>query len=216
MGNKMKADMIVGIQWGDEGKGKIVDLLAQDYDVVCRYQGGHNAGHTIWVDGVRYALHLIPSGILNPKALNVIGNGVVVSPEALIKEMAQFDKLEGRLFVSDKAHMILNHHIFIDQAKEKLRGAKAIGTTGRGIGPSYGSKIERSGHRLGELRDTTKLATALVEFYTENSLHSMSIKVIQSLDFTAFSVNFRKDKKTCFHLRNYSLGGKMVDFPPLG
>ena len=165
----MKADMIVGIQWGDEGKGKIVDLLAQDYDVVCRYQGGHNAGHTIWVDGVRYALHLIPSGILNPKALNVIGNGVVVSPEALIKEMAQFDKLEGRLFVSDKAHMILNHHILIDQAKEKLRGAKAIGTTGRGIGPSYGSKIERSGHRLGELRDTTKLATALVEFYTENS-----------------------------------------------
>ena len=109
----MKADMIVGIQWGDEGKGKIVDLMAQHYDVVCRYQGGHNAGHTIWVDGVRYALHLIPSGILNPKALNVIGNGVVVSPEALIKEMAQFDKLEGRLFVSDKAHMILNHHILI-------------------------------------------------------------------------------------------------------
>ena len=164
----MKADMIVGIQWGDEGKGKIVDLMAQHYDVVCRYQGGHNAGHTIWVDGVRYALHLIPSGILNPKALNVIGNGVVVSPEALIKEMAQFDKLAGRLFVSDKAHMILNHHILIDQAKEKLRGAKAIGTTGRGIGPSYGSKIERSGHRLGELRDTNKLASALVEFYDEN------------------------------------------------
>lgn len=164
----MKADMIVGIQWGDEGKGKIVDLMAQHYDVVCRYQGGHNAGHTIWVDGVRYALHLIPSGILNPKALNVIGNGVVVCPEALIKEMAQFDKLEGRLFVSDKAHMILNHHILIDQAKEKLRGDKAIGTTGRGIGPSYGSKIERSGHRLGELRDTQKLADALIEFYTEN------------------------------------------------
>jgi adenylosuccinate synthase len=168
MDNKMKADMIVGIQWGDEGKGKIVDLMAQHYDVVCRYQGGHNAGHTIWVDGVRYALHLIPSGILNPKALNVIGNGVVVSPEALIKEMAQFEKLAGRLFVSDKAHMILNHHILIDQAKEKLRGAKAIGTTGRGIGPSYGSKIERSGHRLGELRDTNKLSHALVEFYDEN------------------------------------------------
>jgi len=164
----MKADMIVGIQWGDEGKGKIVDLMAQHYDVVCRYQGGHNAGHTIWVDGVRYALHLIPSGILNPKALNVIGNGVVVCPDALIKEMAQFEKLAGRLFVSDKAHMILNHHILIDQAKEKLRGAKAIGTTGRGIGPSYGSKIERSGHRLGELRDTNKLARALVEFYDEN------------------------------------------------
>lgn len=160
--------MIVGIQWGDEGKGKIVDLMAQNYDVVCRYQGGHNAGHTIWVDGVRYALHLIPSGILNPKAINIIGNGVVVSPEALIKEMKQFEKLQGRLYVSDKAHMILNHHILIDQAKEKLRGEKAIGTTGRGIGPSYGSKIERSGHRLGELRDTEKLAQNLIEFYDEN------------------------------------------------
>lgn len=163
-----KADMIVGIQWGDEGKGKIVDLMAQNYDVVCRYQGGHNAGHTIWVDGVRYALHLIPSGILNPKAINVIGNGVVVSPEALIEEMKQFEKLRGRLFVSDKAHMILKHHILIDQAKERLRGEKAIGTTGRGIGPSYGSKIERSGHRLGELRDTQKLTTNLIEFYDEN------------------------------------------------
>lgn len=160
--------MIVGIQWGDEGKGKIVDLMAQNYDVVCRYQGGHNAGHTIWVDGVRYALHLIPSGILNPKAINIIGNGVVVSPEALIKEMKQFEKLQGRLYVSDKAHMILNHHILIDQAKEKLRGEKAIGTTGRGIGPSYGSKIERSGHRLGELRDTEKLTQSLIEFYEEN------------------------------------------------
>lgn len=164
----MKADMIVGIQWGDEGKGKIVDLMAQNYDVVCRYQGGHNAGHTIWVDGVRYALHLIPSGILNPKAINIIGNGVVVSPEALITEMEQFELLEGRLFVSDKAHMILKHHILIDQAKEKLRGSKAIGTTGRGIGPSYGSKIERSGHRLGELRDVEKLTQNLIEFYDEN------------------------------------------------
>lgn len=164
----IKANMIVGIQWGDEGKGKIVDLMAQNYDVVCRYQGGHNAGHTIWVDGVRYALHLIPSGILNPKAINIIGNGVVVCPEALIKEMKQFEALEGRLFVSDKAHMILNHHIAIDQAKEKLRGEKAIGTTGRGIGPSYGSKIERSGHRLGELKDTQKLATSLIEFYEQN------------------------------------------------
>ena len=114
----MKADLIVGIQWGDEGKGKIADLLAQEFDAVARYQGGHNAGHTIWVDGVKYALHLIPSGILNPSALNIIGNGVVVCPEALIKEMKQFDKLEGRLFVSESAHMILNYHIAIDQAKE--------------------------------------------------------------------------------------------------
>ena len=160
-----RCDLIVGIQWGDEGKGKIVDLLAQNYDVVCRYQGGHNAGHTIVVKDKTLALHLIPSGVLNPKAINIIGNGVVISPEALINEMKQFDDLQNRLFISDKAHMILNHHILIDQAREKLRGTKAIGTTGRGIGPAYGSKIERSGHRMGELRDTTKLANNLVEYF---------------------------------------------------
>ncbi len=163
---KTKANLIVGIQWGDEGKGKIVDLMAQNYDVVCRYQGGHNAGHTIVVGDRTLALHLIPSGVLNPKAINIIGNGVVISPKALIEEMEQFgESLENRLFISDKAHMILDHHISIDQAREKLRGAKAIGTTGRGIGPAYGSKIERSGHRMGELRDTTKLAQNLVDYF---------------------------------------------------
>ena len=118
----MKADVIVGIQWGDEGKGKIVDRLAQEYDMVCRSQGGHNAGHTIWVDGVKYALHLIPSGILNPKAINVIGNGVVLSPLAIIEEMKQFNNLEGRLFISDKAHLNLPYHSLIDTKKELLKG----------------------------------------------------------------------------------------------
>jgi len=164
----MKADLIVGIQWGDEGKGKIVDLLAQKYDVVARYQGGHNAGHTIVVDGKTHALHLIPSGILNPKAVNIIGNGVVVSPEALIKEMKQFDNLLGRLFVSESAHMILTFHTLIDQAKEKLRGEKAIGTTGRGIGPAYSEKIARAGFRLGELRDVPALADRVVEYFGQN------------------------------------------------
>lgn len=164
----MKADLIVGIQWGDEGKGKIVDLLAQKYNVVCRYQGGHNAGHTIVVDGKKIALHLIPSGILNPNAMNIIGNGVVVSPEALIKEMKQFENLENRLIISDKAHMILDYHIALDQAKEKLRGAKAIGTTGRGIGPTYAEKISRVGHRLTELQDTDKLADKIIEYFAQN------------------------------------------------
>ena len=164
----MKADLIVGIQWGDEGKGKIVDLLAQKYDAVARYQGGHNAGHTIVVDGKTHALHLIPSGILNPKAINIIGNGVVVSPEALIKEMKQFENLLGRLFVSESAHMILSFHIAIDQAKEKLRGAKAIGTTGRGIGPAYSEKIARQGFRLGELRDIEKLVAKAMEYFAQN------------------------------------------------
>lgn len=164
----MKADLIVGIQWGDEGKGKIVDMLAQKYDVVCRYQGGHNAGHTIWVDGVRYALHLIPSGVLNPKAINIIGNGVVVSPKDLIKEMGQFEALQGRLFVSDKAHLILSYHSLIDQAKEKLKGDNAIGTTGKGIGPCYADKISRVGSRVGELLDPTKLTAKLMEYFRAN------------------------------------------------
>jgi adenylosuccinate synthase len=165
----MKADLIVGIQWGDEGKGKIVDLLAQKYDCVARYQGGHNAGHTIVVDGKTHALHLIPSGILNPKAINIIGNGVVVSPEALIKEMKQFDNLLGRLFVSESAHMILTFHTLIDQAKEKLRGEKAIGTTGRGIGPAYSEKIARAGFRLGELRNVATLTNRVMEYFEQNS-----------------------------------------------
>lgn len=164
----MKSDLIVGIQWGDEGKGKIVDLLAQNYDVVCRYQGGHNAGHTIVVGDRTLALHLIPSGVLNKKAINIIGNGVVISPEALIEEMKQFGDLSGRLFISDKAHMILNYHVLIDQAREKLRGKKAIGTTGRGIGPAYGNKVERVGHRMGELKNTEKLAKNLIEYFEIN------------------------------------------------
>ena len=163
-----KADLIVGIQWGDEGKGKMVDMLAQNYDMVCRSQGGHNAGHTIWVDGVRYALHLIPSGVLNPNAVNIIGNGVVLSPESIIKEMEQFDSLVGRLYISDKAHLNLPYHALIDQAKERLKGDKAIGTTGKGIGPSYAEKISRSGFRVGELLNPTKLADGIIEYFTQN------------------------------------------------
>lgn len=164
----MKADLIVGIQWGDEGKGKIVDRLACEYDMVCRSQGGHNAGHTIWVDGVKYALHLIPSGVLNPKAINVVGNGVVLSPESIIKEMAQFEGLEGRLFISDKAHLNLSYHAMIDQARERLKGDKAIGTTGKGIGPAYADKINRIGHRVGELLNSAKLCSSIMNYFEQN------------------------------------------------
>ena len=164
----MKADLIVGIQWGDEGKGKIVDRLAKEYDMVCRSQGGHNAGHTIWVDGVKFALHLVPSGVLNPEAINVVGNGVVLSPSAIIEEMLQFEDLQGRLYISDKAHLNLYYHALIDQAKERLRGNKAIGTTGKGIGPAYADKINRTGFRVGELLNPSKLANAIVEYFEQN------------------------------------------------
>ncbi|MDA3908229.1 MAG: adenylosuccinate synthase [Sulfurimonas sp.] len=164
----MKADLIVGIQWGDEGKGKIVDRLACEYDMVCRSQGGHNAGHTIWVDGVKYALHLVPSGVLNPEAINVVGNGVVLSPESIIKEMVQFENLEGRLYISDKAHLNLYYHALVDQAKERLKGDKAIGTTGKGIGPAYADKINRTGFRVGELLNPVKLCASIIEYFEQN------------------------------------------------
>jgi len=163
-----RANLIVGLQWGDEGKGKIVDHMAQTHDMVCRFAGGHNAGHTIVIGDKKYALHLIPSGVLNPKAKNIVGNGVVLSPKDFIKEMEQFDNLEGRLFISDKAHLLLPYHALIDQAKERMKGDKAIGTTGKGIGPAYGDKIARIGHRVGELHDPKKLAAKIMRYFEEN------------------------------------------------
>lgn len=174
-----KADLIVGIQWGDEGKGKIVDMLSQNYDLVCRSGGGHNAGHTIWVDGVKYALHLVPSGILHPNIINIIGNGVVVNPEVLIKEMAQFENLKGRFYISDRAHLNLAYHSLIDQAKERLKGDKAIGTTGKGIGPAYADKISRTGHRVGELLDPELLSANLMNDFEANRVYldALGVKI---------------------------------------
>lgn len=154
------ADLIVGIQWGDEGKGKVVDSLAGQYDYVVRYQGGHNAGHTIVVGSRKVALHLLPSGILYPHCKNIIGNGVVIDPWALAEEMESFENLQGRLFVSDKAHLILPYHILLDQAKEKNK-QRAIGTTGKGIGPCYGDKILRNGIRVMDLKNPELMRTKI-------------------------------------------------------
>ncbi len=190
-----KADLIVGIQWGDEGKGKIVDRLAMNYDYVCRSQGGHNAGHTIWVDGVKYALHLIPSGVLNPQAINIIGNGVVLSPESIIKEMEQFKNLEGRLFISDKAHLNLPYHALIDQAREKLKGDKAIGTTGKGIGPAYSDKINRIGHRVGELLNPKKLTTTILDYFEQNKaiFDVLQVEVPKEEELLNLLVSYNQD-----------------------
>lgn len=208
----MKADLIVGIQWGDEGKGKIVDLLAQQYDVVARYQGGHNAGHTIVVDGKTHALHLIPSGILNPKAINIIGNGVVVSPEALIKEMKQFDNLLGRLYVSESAHMILAFHTLIDQAKERLRGEKAIGTTGRGIGPAYSEKIARAGFRLGELRDVDALTVRITEYFAQNKAIFEALEIaLPSREELRSELSGYAEKLVPFLANTTQMAWKMMD-----
>ena len=163
-----QADLIVGLQWGDEGKGKIVDHMAQTHDYVCRFAGGHNAGHTIVVGERKYALHLIPSGVLNPEAKNIVGNGVVLSPGDFIEEMSQFADLEGRLFISDKAHLLLPHHALIDQARERMKGDAAIGTTGKGIGPAYGDKVARVGCRVGELHHPRRLADKIMAYFAMN------------------------------------------------
>lgn len=163
-----KADLIVGVQWGDEGKGKIVDMLSENYDYVCRTGGGHNAGHTIILNGEKYALHLVPSGVLHKNIINIIGNGVVVNPDALITEMAQFDHLEGRLFISDRAHLNLGYHSLLDKAQENLSGTSAIGTTGKGIGPAYADKISRVGHRVGELLNPEKLSIDLFNYFNSH------------------------------------------------
>lgn len=147
--------VVIGSQWGDEGKGKIVDLLTAKADVVVRFQGGHNAGHTLVVGGQKTVLHLIPSGILRSDVECLIGNGVVLSLAALSKEIVELEQknvnVRERLFVSEACPLILPIHIALDKAREKLRGSKAIGTTGRGIGPAYEDKVSRRGLRLGDL-----------------------------------------------------------------
>ena len=148
---------VLGAQWGDEGKGKIVDLLTPRFDIVARYQGGHNAGHTVYVNGVKFVLRLIPSGILHAGVVCVIGNGVVVDPHALFAEVDELARngihVDGRLFVSDKAHLILPYHRDLDLLSEARRGERKIGTTSRGIGPAYEDKIARRGVRVGDLAD---------------------------------------------------------------
>lgn len=151
----MKTVALLGAQWGDEGKGKIVDVLSERADIVARFQGGGNAGHTIVVDGKETILHLIPSGILRAGNKCIIGNGVVVDPVELVKEMVglrdQGTDFQGRLFISDRAHVTLPYHKALDQAREKARGERALGTTLRGIGPTYGDKSARLGIRMGDL-----------------------------------------------------------------
>src|SRR5262249_47729320 len=151
----MKNVVIVGAQWGDEGKGKVVDILAPYFDIVARYQGGHNAGHTVRVGGRKFILRLIPSGILHDESICVIGNGVVVNPKAFNDEVDELRQMgiecQGRLFISNRAHLILPYHTALDRAREDRLGSESVGTTMRGIGPAYEDKAARSGIRAGDL-----------------------------------------------------------------
>ena len=162
-----KSVVVLGTQWGDEGKGKIVDLLTDQASVVARFQGGHNAGHTLVIDGVKTVLHLLPSGILRENVRCIIGNGVVVSLEALASEIKELEDrgvpVRERLHISGACPLILPSHIALDQARELSKGKKKIGTTGRGIGPAYEDKVARRGIRLAEILDASKFSAKLRE-----------------------------------------------------
>lgn len=164
--------VIVGTQWGDEGKGKVVDLLTSRADVVVRFQGGNNAGHTLKVGGEQIIVHLIPSGILYPNTLNIIANGVVVDPAVLLEErtalrMRGYFQKDEQLLISERAQVIMPYHKIIDQGREEFLGNAKIGTTGRGIGPAYEDKASRMGIRMGDLirpnRLTVRVRGALEE-----------------------------------------------------
>ena len=160
---KGKAAVIVGAQWGDEGKGKIVDVLSESFSVVARYAGGHNAGHTVIINGQKFILQLVPCGVLRPGCRSVIGNGVVLDPMAFLKEVSALRAsgvtVDGNLFVSNRAHVILPYHRMIELASENAPGRVKIGTTSRGIGPAYEDKMGRSGLRVADLLDLTLLKT---------------------------------------------------------
>ncbi|MFT7218287.1 MAG: adenylosuccinate synthase [Gammaproteobacteria bacterium] len=179
--------VIIGTQWGDEGKGKIVDLLTDQAKAVVRFQGGHNAGHTLVIDGVTTVLHLIPSGVLRDSVKCLIGNGVVLSPEALLKEIKQLEEsgipARDRIVISESCPVILPYHIALDQAREVARGNQAIGTTGRGIGPCYEDKVARRGIRLGEMMNKELFATRLKEVLEYHNFTLEHYFKVEPLDY---------------------------------
>ena len=181
--------VVIGTQWGDEGKGKLVDLLTEEAAAVVRFQGGHNAGHTLVISGQKTVLHLIPSGVLRENVQCMIGNGVVLCPEALLKEINILENsgvpVRDRLKVSEACALILPVHVAIDQAREKARGAKAIGTTGRGIGPAYEDKVARRGLRAGDLRNSEEFAKRLKDLVDYHNFMLVNYYQVEPVDYDA-------------------------------
>jgi adenylosuccinate synthase len=196
----MKIDVLLGLQWGDEGKGKIVDVLTPNYDIIARFQGGPNAGHTIIFEGKKFILHTIPSGIFSEKAKNVVGNGVIIDPFIMKKEMANLDAnnipFENRLYISRKAHMIIPTHRLLDAAYEKLKGKQKIGSTLKGIGPAYTDKVARLGIRAGDIKE---------DYFADKyqKLRERHLRIVSSYgysmdDFTLDELPFEEYEKQWF------------------
>lgn len=200
--------ILIGAQWGDEGKGKIIDVLAQKSDIIVRYQGGNNAGHTVKFDNEKYVLHLIPSGILHPGKVCVIGNGVVLDPEAFFEEVKILEqkkvKVKGRLFISEQAHMLFPYHRLMDQLREEaLSGSKSmIGTTKKGIGPCYADKMARTGIRVCDLQNMSYFKERLQHVLEEKNNY---LKKIYNHSGLSFQEIYKKFQSLRTKLLEYSL-----------
>jgi len=189
--------IVVGTQWGDEGKGKIVDLYAQEADVIARFQGGNNAGHTLVVEGIQTILHLIPSGILHNNKICILGNGMVINPRVLIQEIDELKNRrllppETQLFVSEYAHIIMPYHQRLDSAREKRKGKEKIGTTGRGIGPAYEDKIARVGIRLCDLLEDEVFREKLDKNVEEKNFYLTKLCKEEPVDSNVIYTEFQK------------------------
>ena len=180
--NKGKVDVLLGLQWGDEGKGKVVDVLTPKYDVVARFQGGPNAGHTLEFEGQKYVLRSIPSGIFQGGKINIIGNGVVLAPDLFMDEAKELEKsgheLKSRIHISKKAHLIMPTHRVLDRAYEAARGKGKVGTTGKGIGPTYTDKTSRNGLRVGDILDNFR-----EKYEAHKARHLDMLKALHFTDF---------------------------------
>ncbi|MED5523982.1 adenylosuccinate synthase [Gallaecimonas pentaromativorans] len=198
--------VVLGTQWGDEGKGKVVDLLTDKAAYVVRYQGGHNAGHTLVINGEKTVLHLIPSGILRENVQCLIGNGVVLAPDALMREITMLEEkgvpVKERLKISEACPLILKYHVAIDQAREKARGAKAIGTTGRGIGPAYEDKVARRALRVGDLFHPERFAEKLKEVLDH---HNFMLTQYYKVEPVSFEETLAEAKATAEYIKGMTV-----------
>ena len=216
----MGVDVLLGLQWGDEGKGKIVDVLTPQYDIIARFQGGPNAGHTLEFEGIKHVLHTIPSGIFRNNVMNIIGNGVVIDPVILQKEIQQLEKLnvdvQSKLLISKKAHLILPTHKLLDQASEIAKGKQKIGSTLKGIGPTYMDKTGRNGLRIGDISsvDFNKKYQKLKEKHFKILKDSTLLKNLDSIESEFLkSIDYIKQFKHIdseHYLNNASKNGKKI------
>lgn len=209
-----KVDVLLGLQWGDEGKGKVVDVLTPNYDVVARFQGGPNAGHTLEFEGQKYVLRSIPSGIFQGGKVNIVGNGVVLAPDLFMDEAKDLEKsgheLHTRLHISKKAHLIMPTHRILDRAIEAAKGKNKVGTTGKGIGPTYTDKVSRNGLRVGDILEGFE-----TKYEAHKQRHLAVLKALGWTDFTGFEETEKKWMEGVEYLRKFPIVDSEIEINKL-